>query len=126
MSYIKGFHLCFKLLLGWTLVRLNSRYHEPPVPVTNFDPNAMSFDPNAMSFDPNAMSFDPTAASFDPNASSFDPKAVSFDPKAVSFNPNATMFDPNAKVPWCHDFLRLLFSSNWQKLCIDLKVTKVP
>ena len=76
----------------------HSRYHELPVPVTNFDPNAMSFDPNAVSFDPNAMSFDPKAATFYPKAAGFDPQAVSFDPKAVSFDPTATMFDP--KVSW--------------------------
>ena len=95
--YIKGFHLCFRLLMswnflgrtqlrsdlcwkncpnGWVASRIvhfwpmdsHSRYDGLPVPVTNFDPNAMSYDPNAVSFDPNAMSFDPTATMFDPSA----------------------------------------------------------
>eukprot|EP00435_Cladocopium_sp_Y103_P020219 s384_g4.t3 len=108
--------LCRRAANGEFPLMKQSQY-EPPVPVTNFDPNAMSFDPNAVSFDPNAMSFDPKAVSFDPKAVSFDPKAVSFDPKAVSFDPkavsfdpkavsfdpNATMFDPNSKVGY--DFL---------------------
>ncbi|CAL1143954.1 unnamed protein product [Cladocopium goreaui] len=100
--------LCRKAANGEFPLMKHPQYHELPVPVTNFDPNAMSFDPNAVSFDPNAMSFDPKAATFypkaagfDPQAAGFDPQAVSFDPKAVSFDPTATMFDPKVG----YDFL---------------------
>lgn len=93
--------LCRKAANGEFPLMKHPQYHELPVPVTNFDPNAMSFDPNAVSFDPNAMSFDPKAATFYPKAAGFDPQAVSFDPKAVSFDPTATMFDPKVG----YDFL---------------------